>query len=545
MKQTIVFFFLLLFTLSCQEEIEPNFSFTNEQEEITLEGDANSETTFSFSSSREWEATTTSNWLSISPTSGEAGSQRITLTATSENATGTTRSATVLLTSLTLTHEITVKQSASDFVALEQETYQIPAAGDIVNIQFLTNVEDDELSIYGTAADWLVQDTRTRSTNAYIVSLRALPNTEKSSRTAYVLFYKEADGKQTLLNTVTIVQEGTSSGTSTDYSADKQVRILQQATLGKGLPIVIMGDGFIDTEIADGTYDQVMDKAMENLFTEEPFKSLRDYFNVYAITAVSKNNNFGNGFETAFSCELEGGTSTGISGDDEAVMEYAGSIDGVDLEETLAVVILNSSDYAGTTYFGYSNNSNVVEFAVAYCPVIDNLESESFRQVLVHEAVGHGFTKLEDEYSYEENGSIPASEIKTVQEMQALNWALNVDFTTDENEVLWSDFLHDSRYASEGIGIYEGACTYISGVYRPTYESMMNSNIIGFNAPSRKAMYDMVMKRAMQQEPTYEDFVAFDLPIQAQAKYTTRASSAMTRPLPRPRFVNKQLSTKE
>lgn len=146
MKQTIVFFFLLLFTLSCQEEIEPNFSFTNEQEEITLEGDANSETTFSFSSSREWEATTTSNWLSISPTSGEAGSQRITLTATSENATGTTRSATVLLTSLTLTHEITVKQSASDFVALEQETYQIPAAGDIVNIQFLTNVEDDELS---------------------------------------------------------------------------------------------------------------------------------------------------------------------------------------------------------------------------------------------------------------------------------------------------------------------------------------------------------------------------------------------------------------
>lgn len=52
MKQTIVFFFLLLFTLSCQEEIEPNFSFTNEQEEITLEGDANSETTFSFSSSR-------------------------------------------------------------------------------------------------------------------------------------------------------------------------------------------------------------------------------------------------------------------------------------------------------------------------------------------------------------------------------------------------------------------------------------------------------------------------------------------------------------
>lgn len=496
--------------------------------------------TFSFSSSREWEATTTSDWLSISPTSGDAGSHQITLTATSENTTGTTRTATVLLSSLSLTHEVTVKQQATDFVELEQETYQVPAAGAPIRIQFLTNVADDELAIYGSA-DWLEPDSRTRSANSYYISLKASPNTDKNSRTAYILFYKETEGTQTLLNTVTIVQEGTASGTSTDYSADKQVRVLQQASLGKGLPIVIMGDGFIDTDIADGTYDTVMDKTLKNLFTEEPLKSLRDYFNVYAITAVSKNNNFGSGFETAFSCELEGGNSTGISGNDEAVMEYVESIEGVDLEEALAVVILNSSAYAGTTYFGYSDGSKAVEFAIAYCPVIDNLESESFRQVLVHEAVGHGFTKLQDEYSYEENGSIPASEIKSVKELQALGWALNVDFTTDENEVLWSDFLKDSRYTSEGIGIYEGACTYISGAYRPTYESMMNSNINGFNAPSRKAMYDMVMKRATEQEPTYEDFVTFDLPIQAQTRYTTRAASAMKKPLPRPHFVNKKL----
>ena len=38
----------------------------------------------------------------------------------------------------------------------------------------------------------------------------------------------------------------------------------------------------------------------------------------------------------------------------------------------------------------------------------------------------------------------------------------NVDFTQDENTILWSSFLKDSRYSSEGIGIYEGACTYMS-----------------------------------------------------------------------------------
>lgn len=33
---------------------------------------------------------------------------------------------------------------------------------------------------------------------------------------------------------------------------------------------MLMGDGFIDTEINDGTYDAVMDKAFENLLRKNP-----------------------------------------------------------------------------------------------------------------------------------------------------------------------------------------------------------------------------------------------------------------------------------
>ena len=84
--------------------------------------------------------------------------------------------------------------------------------------------------------------------------------------------------------------------------------------------------------------------------------------------------------------------------------------------------------------------------------------------------------------------------------------AQNVDFTQDENTILWSSFLNDSRYSSEGIGIYEGACTYMRGVYRPTEDSMMNTNTCGFNASSRKAIYDMVMRRGENRETSYEEF---------------------------------------
>ena len=327
---------------------------------------------------------------------------------------------------------------------------------------------------------------------------------------------------------------------STDYSSDKKVRVLQTAKLGKGLPIVLMGDGFIDTEINDGTYDAVMDKTFENLFTEEPIKSLRDYFNVYAVTAVSKHNIFGTGYETALGCELAGGNSTGISGEDNAVQRYVQCVDNIDMSETLAVVILNSPAYAGTTYFGYTNQTKVVEFAIAYCPVIYDLQSESFRQVLVHEAVGHGFAKLEDEYAYQENGTISSKEIKNVQYLQTLGWAQNVDFTSDPSQVLWSAFLNDNRYVSEKLGVFEGACTYIKGAYRPSEESMMNSNTEGFNAPSRKAIYDKIMERSLGKQMSYEEFAVFDLQNKSQTR-SAKPTVGPSKPFTRPHFVNRML----
>ena len=54
-----------------------------------------------------------------------------------------------------------------------------------------------------------------------------------------------------------------------------------------GINIVLMGDGYTDRLIADGTYDNTMNTAMEKLFTEEPYKSFRNYFNVYSVSVVS------------------------------------------------------------------------------------------------------------------------------------------------------------------------------------------------------------------------------------------------------------------
>lgn len=445
--------------------------------------------------------------------------------------------------------EITVRQESVNDIQLEQTRYQVGAEGGTLDITFSTAISLDNLTIWSTER-WVNQDNLpSRSLTDYQLILNVEANPDHQSRSASVIFAKEENGEQTVLDTVTIIQEGTSGIESEDDSEDGVINVLQEATVGNGIPIVIMGDGFIDTEITDGTYLQVMQQACENLFTEEPISSLRDYFDVYSITAVSANNLFGNGYDTAFDCELEGNGTTGISGDENAVRRYVNRVAqayNIDADKALAVVILNTHEYAGTTYFGYTNTltQSVIDFAIAYCPVIDNLNSESFRQVLVHEAVGHGFAKLEDEYAYEENGAIPASEIADVRYLQSLGWAQNVDFTTDRTAVLWSEFLSDDRYTSEGLGIYEGACTYIKGAYRPTENSMMNENTNGFNAPSRRAIYNRIMEDGTGNTPTYENFLTFD---QQHRSLLSRGSASTEKRIPfaRPRFVGKSISASE
>ena len=541
--------FLMLLT-SCHKEME-SVAFENVTESVTLQSVVGDEAFISFTSLGTWNVTTDATWLSLSPLSGDAGEGQVKVTAVFENNSNQVREAKVKLTSGDEACEISVFQEVGDYVLPEKEEYLIGVEGGVFTIYFETNVDVEKLKVYTSSepGSWLRQETTSRSaaSETHEVSLHATSNKGGMSRSAYLLFVKEEDGSQKELATVKISQQGGQVLESVDFSEDGKIDTLQQHAKGEGIPIVLMGDGFVDQELADGTYRRVMEKAMENLFTEEPVKSLREYFDVFMINAVSENNDFGMGYKTAFSCKLAGGNSTVIKGDDVSVQVYVGKVLKEEKKRnSLAVVVLNTSVYAGTTYFGYQDgNGKFIEFAIAYCPVIETLESEHFRQVLVHEAVGHGFGKLEDEYVYPDKGNVTTLEMQQIRTMQANGWAQNVDFTASKDTVLWASFLTDSRYQNEHLGVYEGACTYPKGAYRPSEDSMMNSNTCAFNAPSRKSLYEKVMKIGMDTEQVlYEDFVRFDkahlpemLPV---ASYTRAALSG--RSFVRPVWTGSRLS---
>ena len=296
---------------------------------------------------------------------------------------------------------------------------------------------------------------------------------------------------------------------SSDYSQDGVVTTLQTASVGRGIDLVLMGDGYSDLQIADGTYASVMNKMMEAFFSEEPYTTYRDLFNVYAVNVVSATEGYDHPGQS-----LSGffGDGTYVGGDDFKCMNYARAvIPDERMENTLIIVAMNSPRYGGTCFmYNPTAGDYGCGTSVAYFPV--GTTDEGLAQLVHHEAGGHGFAKLDDEYAYIEMGAIPDDVKEYRKYLMTFGWWKNVDFTSDPDQVQWARFLQDPRYQFDGLGVFEGACTYWTGAWRPTENSIMRYNTGGFNAPSREAIWYRLHKLAYGDEWTYdyEEFVAYD-----------------------------------
>lgn len=310
---------------------------------------------------------------------------------------------------------------------------------------------------------------------------------------------------------------------SSDYSSDGTTNALQQSSDGTGIDLVFMGDAFSDRQIADGTYANVMRKAADAFFSEEPYKSMKDWFNVYIVNVVSATEGYEHGGR-ALSTGHGGGSL--VYGNDAKVIEYAKNVIGEErLDDAVIIVLMNEDAYAGTCYMYNPPSGDYGRgLSIAYFPA--SSDTETFNGLVSHEAGGHGFAKLADEYAYESMGKITDEAIADTKSYEPYGWYKNVDFTSDPSQVKWSQFITDDRYASENIGCYEGGLTYWTGVWRPTDSSIMRYNTGGFNAPSRYAIWNRINKLAYGEDwiGIYEDFVAFDAPNRTPAAVARRAA---------------------
>ena len=301
-----------------------------------------------------------------------------------------------------------------------------------------------------------------------------------------------------------------------DY-ADGQVVTLQTAVGHKGIDIIFVGEGYDAKDIEDGTFISNAREGYEAFFDLEPYKAYKDYFNVYAVITQSAESGIGtvntivdDKFGTYFSHERI------MVPESEPIFSWAKKADsGVDFTKALVINLMNTSTYEGVTAM-YSDGS-----AIAFCPVSRDAFPYDFRGIVQHEAGGHGFGKLGDEYIYH-NAFIqncdcsccddhPQSDNdlkSTYGKFKSLGWYKNLSMNGDMRQVPWAHLIYNPQY-SDYVDMYEGGYMHSRGMFRSEATSCMNNNIPHYSAISRQAIVERIMELS-DEEFTLEKFFAND-----------------------------------
>lgn len=297
-----------------------------------------------------------------------------------------------------------------------------------------------------------------------------------------------------------------------EYGEDEWIT-LQKATKGNkgGINIVLLGDGFNAKDIASGEYLKDIKQEVEYFFGIEPYKTYRDYFNVYTAIPLSTESGVGtvntiryNRFNTTFT----GGV--GLKADYDEIFDYALGAPAVNkgnLNQTLIIIVPNSTDYGGICQMWPDGS------AIAFCPKSTYGYPLNTRGVIQHEAGGHGFGKLGDEYIYH-NAFIDAcgcsccGHVLEFNAAKSLGWYDNLELTGKMHSVGWSHLIFDDRY-SDIVDIYEGGYMHNRGVFRSEPNSCMNNDIPYYSTISRESIVKRI-KAYAGETYSFEDFVKND-----------------------------------
>lgn len=289
-----------------------------------------------------------------------------------------------------------------------------------------------------------------------------------------------------------------------DY-VDGQPITLQSASRGSGIDIVFIGEGFDAKDIADGKFTTAAETGAGHFFNVEPYTSYSDYFNVYSVITKSDDS----GIE-----DVNTVVDNKFSSVDACFQWARKAKTGINFSRSVVIMLHNNPAYYGWTYM-YADGS-----ALAVVPVSEQAYPRDFRGLIQHEAGGHAFGKLADEYIYH-NAFItscgcpccdhPSGEYDLRSQyglFKSLGWFKNLSMISDHHRVPWAHLIYHPSYSNR-VDMYEGAYMHTRGIYRSEVTSCMNNNIPYFSAISRQAIVERI-KHYAGEFFTLADFYAND-----------------------------------
>ncbi|MDQ2177168.1 M64 family metallopeptidase [Marinifilum sp. D714] len=266
--------------------------------------------------------------------------------------------------------------------------------------------------------------------------------------------------------------------------------------------IIYMGDGFTKKDLVKGhMYDLAAIACYNRIFSTEPFKTYRNYFNFQVIYLESKDEGIDYGDDgiiktTVLNCGFGNfGKQRNIgSSSDDKIIFYAEKVLGREKSpKDFIIVGVNDKKYGGFAPW----ESNVAYYSAA-------AKTENRDVNALHE-FGHAFGLLADEYSFAKRYYSLPEEFYLYKNTES---AYNISYHSDPKKVKWSKFIGLPGY--EDIGVFEGGHTYEKGLYRPTKQSIMRGfKKTTFNAPSRYQIYNRIHS-LMGKACSFEDFLKND-----------------------------------
>ena len=286
-----------------------------------------------------------------------------------------------------------------------------------------------------------------------------------------------------------------------EHEEDSQVQLLKH-TKGNGVKIVFIGDGYDAEDIATRAYLNDVEEGMEYFFGIEPYKTYKEYFDVYIDFPMSYESGVCSNVNiwrtTKFDTTYGAGNNGRLKVNFDDMMSYvmndvAGTVvNAENVNKTLIISILNSDVYEGLTCM-WSTGA-----AIAAVPHSRYGYPNDYRGLIQHEAGGHGFGKLADEYIYHRANihrcpCICCPHVDDFNWGKSIGWYRNVSLNGRHREVDWSHLIFDDRY-QDIVDIYEGGFYHSEGVYRSELNSCMNNNVPYYSTVSRQEMVERIMK---------------------------------------------------
>ena len=235
------------------------------------------------------------------------------------------------------------------------------------------------------------------------------------------------------------------------------------------LNLVVLGDGYTTAELDDFRAD--VDKHLNVLWSIDPFRSYRNYFNVYLVEVASR--------ESGISCDPDDGNvrrdtalhlqfasecptdpnARGITfgaGGSEALEKYVADIPGVTAQNRQTLTLANTETYGG---IGGRNATTS--------------GSNSLGPLITPHELGHSLGNLQDEYPYYQRG-VPGDPYTGPEPGSIHHTTMTVEQMRRQRAKWWRWLGEDSESGGV-IDRYESGLYRCCDIWRPSAHSMMRT----------------------------------------------------------------------